>query len=415
MRAPTHASFSILFILSIGLLLGITLNPGVAAFAILGALLPDIDTPKSTIGRFLYPIAAYIERKTGHRQATHSLLALVTLGLITAPLISVNIFCWIALLSGYLSHLMIDTVNKSGVPLFYPSSIRAVMPKPEKWRIAVGSKAESIVFAIILIAVLILFPINKIGIFKALHRIIADTQSAIADYRSWADTHKVYASIRGTFKLSGQPIVSQFEVLGIENKNTLIVYDERADKLYTVGTDNNASIYPKKIHCIKGEPINVITKKIHLQYELLGNLVNRIPLSGQTFIKGTVTTAYPLSYHNAPDTYPVVKPLQNSVILQYARKQDFMNSQVNTVFALSGDVYLRTILPAQATTKTLSYQSPQRADTMVKYASFNPSHPERFAAISQPAALSRIHPVEMHIHNVRSVDEIHLREGQYIQ
>ena len=250
MRATTHASFGTLFILGIGLLLGITINPAIAVFTAIGALLPDLDTPKSIIGRFLYPIAAYIERKFGHRQATHSLLALLILGLITAPLIYVNLFCWIALLSGYLSHLLIDTTNKSGVPLFYPSSIRAVMPKPEKWRIRVGSKAESIVFIIILIAVFALFPINRMGLFRALHRMIKDTQSAIADYRSWADSYRVYANVKGVFNVSQQPIVSQFEVLGIENRNTLVVYDARAEKIYTVGTDNNASIYPKKILCI---------------------------------------------------------------------------------------------------------------------------------------------------------------------
>jgi len=188
MKATTHASFGILYILGIGLLLGITLNRAIAVLAILGALLPDIDTPKSLIGRFLRPIAAYIKRKLGHCQATHSLLGLVTLGLITAPLIYANLFWWVALFSGYLSHLLIDAVNKSGVPLFYPSPIRAVMPKPEKWRIAVGTKAETIVFAIILIAVFALFPINRIGLFRALHRMIRDTQSAIADYRTWANS-----------------------------------------------------------------------------------------------------------------------------------------------------------------------------------------------------------------------------------
>jgi len=419
MRTHTHASFGILFILGIGLLVGITLNRAIAILAIIGALLPDIDTPKSILGRFLRPLAAYIERKAGHRQATHSLLAVLILGLITMPLMYANLFCWIALFLGYLSHLLIDTVNKSGVPLFYPSSIRAVMPKPEKWRIAVGTKAETIVFIIILIIVFALIPLNQIGLFRALHRMIKDTQSAIADYRTWADTHRVYASIKGTFKLSGQPIVSQFEVLGIENQNTLIVYDERADKLYTVGTDNNASIYPQKIHCIKGEPINIITKKISLKYELLSNLIAQIPVDGQTFIKGGVKTAFPLSYHNASDTYPTLKPSQNSVILQYARKQDFLGSEVNTVFVLSGDVYFRTILPAQTTTSTLSYQPPKQADAMgvVKYASFNPSHPEtmRFAAISQPAALSRVHPVEMHIHNVQNFSEILIKEGEYIK
>jgi len=430
MRTPTHVSFGVLFILGIGLLVGISINWSIAIFAIIGALLPDIDTPQSILGRFLRPMSAYIERKFGHRQATHSLLAVLILGLITIPLICVNLFCWIALFSGYLSHLLIDSVNKSGVPLFYPSSIRAVMPKPEKWRIAVGTKAETIVMVIILIAVFALYPLNQIGLFRTLHRMIKDTQSAIADYRSWADEYQVYANVKGVFSVSQQPIVSQFEVLGMENRNTLVVYDARAEKIYTVGTDNNANIYPKKIHCIKGEPINPITKKVSLKYELLSNLINHIPLSGQTFIKGVVKTADRISINNDPDTYPTLKPSQNSLVLQYARKQDFLDSQVNTVFALSGDVYLRTILPAaEATRKTLSYQQPRQVNAMgvVKYerplrlsaslrATFN--SPYLFTiqpATGQPAQPSRVHPVEMSIHNVRSPNEILIKEGEYIK
>ena len=419
MRAPTHASFGILFILGIGLLLGITINPAIAAFAVLGALLPDIDTEKSAMGSFFRAIAVYIERKSGHRQATHSLLALFVLGLITAPLIFLQLVWWIALLAGYLSHLFIDATNKSGVPLFYPSGIRAVMPRAEKYRIAVGSKAEHIFFGVIVIIVFAIVPINRIGMFRLLHRIINDTQSAITDYRSWSDSHRVYALVRGTFNISQQPIVSQFQVLGIENRNTLIVYDERADKIYTVGTDEDANIYPKKIHCVKGEPITIITKKVQLKYELLGNLVKHIPVSGQTFIKGNIKTADKVIMSSDPNIYEIIRPGMNSIELRYARKRDFENVVASTIFALTGEVYLRTILPVEATTHAVSYQQTQQMDAMgrIRYAAFNPPHSETIqpAAAQQTTHLSRVHPVEMSIHNVRNPREILIREGEYIK
>jgi len=413
MRTHTHASFGILFILGIGLLLGITLNWTIAVLTILGALLPDIDTPKSAIGNFLRPIAAYIERKFGHRQATHSLLAVLILGLITTPLICVNLFCWIALFSGYLSHLLIDTTNKLGVPLFYPSPLRAVMPKPERWRIRVGSKAETIILITISIIVFALIPINQIGLFRALHRMIKDTQSAIADYRTWADTHRVYAIVKGTFNLSQQPIVSQFEVLGIENRNALVIYDQRADKIYTIGTDEDASIYPKAIHCIKGEPISVITKKIHIQYELLGNLANRIPQQGQTFIKGTVNTGEKVSLPRIPDAYETIRVGFNEVELRYARKPDFEDVGVSTIFALSGEVYLRTILPANPRGLSESLgsrgQNTYFANNAMQFAVL----PTAINVASQPSY--RVHTTEMYIQNVRSHNEILVREGQFIK
>ena len=463
MTAPTHTSFSLLFLLGIGLLLGIAINPSLAIFAVIGALLPDVDTEKSVIGRLLFPLAGYMERKLGHRQATHSFFALALLSLMSSPLAYLKFHCFLALLSGYLSHLLIDTINKLGVPLFYPSPVRAVMPKPEKWRIAVGSKGESILFCAISVVALLLLPINRVGLFKSLHWLIKDTPSAIADYRSWADKYKVYAHVTGTFNVSQRPILAQFEVLGIENRNTLVVYDERADKIYTVGTDKNASLYPKKIHCVKGEPIDVITKKIHLQYELLGNLASHIPQQGQTFIKGVVKTTDRIILNRDPDTHQTIEPSINSIILQYARRQELSDSQVNTVFVLSGDVYLRTILPAERRKKTGSgvalgsgeeryevsvpyevnrlaslgglrskpprqnsqwrwfrYDSSLRSESTQPGAStplYEAGHPYTMltAAVEKTAPPSRTHTVEMYIHNVQSLDEILVREGEYIE
>jgi len=399
MTAPTHTIFSILFILSIGLLLGITVNPAIAFFAVLGALLPDSDTEKSFIGRLFPPLSAYLERKLGHRQATHSLLALALLSLVSAPLAIVHLYWWVALLSGYFSHLIIDTINKSGVPLFYPSSIRAVMPKPEKWRIQVGSKAEIIIFTITSILVFLLLPINRVGLFKSLHYIIKDTPSAVADYRSWADEYIVYANVEGTFNISQKPIVSQFEVLGIENKNSLVVYDAHADLIYTVGTDQNTTIYPKTIRCVKGESIDVATKRVHIENELLGNLIDHIPKNGQTFIKGAIKTTDAVILPRDPDIYETIRPGINEIELRYARKRDFESVEVSTIFALSGDLYLRTISPKTAGVAPIT-----------KLSNFQTNI---FANAAMPK--QRVYTTEIYIHNLRNMAEILVSEGQHIQ
>ena len=322
MTAPTHTSFGLLFILSLGLLLGITFNWALAFLATIGALLPDIDTPKSAIGRLMPPFSAWLERKIGHRQATHSLLALFMLSLALAPLIIINLFFWVALLFGYLSHLIIDATNKSGVPLFYPSPLRAVVPKSEKYRIAVGSKGEIILFTFISITAFLILPINRVGLFQSLHYIIRDTRSAIADYRSWADEYRVYAIVSGRFNVSQQPIQAQFEVLCVDNANSLVVYDWGANIVYTVGADKNANIYPKSIRCIKGEPILVITKRVHLENELLNNIIDHIPPEGQTFIKGEVTTTDKVILPQDPDRYETIRVQINAIQLRYSQKSD---------------------------------------------------------------------------------------------
>ncbi len=49
----------------------------------LGSLAPDLDSPKSSLGRNIWPVSATVKSLVGHRGFTHSLLAsgLVFLGL----------------------------------------------------------------------------------------------------------------------------------------------------------------------------------------------------------------------------------------------------------------------------------------------------------------------------------------------
>ena len=91
---------------------------------ILGSLLPDIDHPKSYLGRQLPFISVPIFKLFGHRGFTHSLLSLSILGVATAKYWAVNPLLWGGLLLGYFSHILADMCTPSGVPLFYPHKKR---------------------------------------------------------------------------------------------------------------------------------------------------------------------------------------------------------------------------------------------------------------------------------------------------
>ena len=122
-----------------------------AACAVLGSLLPDLDAseskikhlkiPDTSIKPFLLP-AQIVHRTDQHRGLLHSLWGLGMVTLITMPLMF-----WlgwapvIALLFGYASHLLGDAATKSGVRLFYPSATRFYL-LPKNLRITTGSLAE---------------------------------------------------------------------------------------------------------------------------------------------------------------------------------------------------------------------------------------------------------------------------------
>lgn len=104
-----------------------------------GALLPDIDIVESMAGRKHPEIAEKVNKKYGHRGATHSLV-FALLPLLIGCLVGIPMFMlaetlrlgWFTIIAcvvialgvgysvGILSHLLIDTTNKKGVPYLYP-------------------------------------------------------------------------------------------------------------------------------------------------------------------------------------------------------------------------------------------------------------------------------------------------------
>ena len=95
-----------------------------AGAAVLGSLLPDIDLPKSKLGRLLKPISWPVNKLFGHRTITHSALWLIPyfiLYLKCAPYPPIaHIVTGLAL--GHISHLLCDMTTPKGVPLLYPFS-----------------------------------------------------------------------------------------------------------------------------------------------------------------------------------------------------------------------------------------------------------------------------------------------------
>lgn len=88
MRAPTHAAFGLLLTTTTFSFWSLPLHPDPPALgtALLGGLLPDLDTPKSLIGRLLPLVSRPLEARYTHRGAAHSLLALAFVAAASLPL-----------------------------------------------------------------------------------------------------------------------------------------------------------------------------------------------------------------------------------------------------------------------------------------------------------------------------------------
>ena len=117
--------------------------PSCLGLALLGSLLPDIDHPKSWLGRRVRPVSSGIAAVLGHRGVTHSAIA----ALACAWGLHGGAPKWIAapLTVGYLSHLAADLLTPRGLRLAWPLRTTWAFPLCRT-----GSPFEPLIVALVL-------------------------------------------------------------------------------------------------------------------------------------------------------------------------------------------------------------------------------------------------------------------------
>jgi inner membrane protein len=118
--------------------------------AIIGALIPDLDHPNAYLSRGNWYIISHAISKTSpHRGWTHSLLGSIVFSTGGVPIVlflNAPLFNIIPFFMGYLSHLISDSLNPTGVNWLYPKKKRKYGLKI----IRTGSKQEGYFQKIIL-------------------------------------------------------------------------------------------------------------------------------------------------------------------------------------------------------------------------------------------------------------------------
>lgn len=132
MNLVTHLSFGLL----LTFLIYTAINPHISQqtlnlyliTAAVGSILPDLDHPKAYISKkhwMLHGTARLIEIAAPHRGLTHSLLGLMVVSataLAGLHYLNLNVYLVIPLAIGYLSHLLADSLNPTGVKWLQPIS-----------------------------------------------------------------------------------------------------------------------------------------------------------------------------------------------------------------------------------------------------------------------------------------------------
>ena len=318
MTASTHITFGLLTVAGSFSIFSLPLHrnlPAVAC-AIIGSVLPDIDSPNSYIGRVLPYAAIPIERQWGHRTITHSLLCLLALSVMIWPLLIWQTPCYAAVLLGYMSHLIADCATKSGVPLFYPHPAACVFPGSAKYRIKTGSPKEDYLLIGLLIMLLIFLPILHLGgIWQSFRYLMATPSAAYANYRR-ADTETIL-TFEGRWRHTREHIRGEGVILDARPTLFWIIYKGQVQTCGEYG-----AILPDKVRVRETDrPVQIQMR--HLKDETWEQLVNQIPenslVSGHLKASDTFTPG-----HEATSTIIITS---QSLKFQFARKRDISRLQ----------------------------------------------------------------------------------------
>ena len=92
----------------------------VFACSVVGGLFPDIDLQTSTVGQKVKYLSRLINKIFGHRTLFHAPLLYIAIYFVLTiyfPKYQMYILAWSL---GVASHLILDMLNPTGIPLFYP-------------------------------------------------------------------------------------------------------------------------------------------------------------------------------------------------------------------------------------------------------------------------------------------------------
>jgi len=251
------------------------------------ALLPDIDTTKSAIGKICFPIAWIIYRKFGHRTITHSLIFfafvwLVMWGLVKFGYIADPNYIKIALFS-VLSHYVFDMVTVSGVPLLYPFyQNKCVIPGNKNFRFTTGEwKSEIVVAGICGLLCITMQPLFANGFWTSYNR----TFGTIKHVDRENQNTEFYVVCDYSYILNAQTIEGEAIVI-TSNTNELTLFD--GEKIFKL----NSNDPQLKVNHAKPR-ISEIEKRFQ-EYQFFGISLDSL----QSILNGKIATGLVQSNYN---------------------------------------------------------------------------------------------------------------------
>jgi inner membrane protein len=293
MMSVTHIAFSVaLTSITLG-----TANPEILGIAAVAALLPDIDTGKSSLGRLLFPVSSWLEKRTVHRGITHSFFASGVVTLAAYPLALLGYSpLWYGLILGYFFGWFADVFTKSGVQAFYPGRGRMIIPRNPRLRLATRSNAEwFLLFVLVVVSVLSISINSGGGLIRGFNQALGLPSGAIETVNEDASRYLLRVRVQGRNAITEQPIDATYEVIEPLTVSDLLVKDEQGT-VYRLGSSQESQIIASRLRVERVAPVQVKIENILLEDEYLDRLANLTEPFGlaqgnRVYLTGTLTIA----------------------------------------------------------------------------------------------------------------------------
>lgn len=347
MIASTHITFAEFIYLLLLTTTGVVLNATNAIIIAFAAVLPDIDTAASIIGRIFPFISKPLERKFGHRTLTHSLMMIIIIALAGIPILILKQDIYICSIIGYASHPLLDTATVNGVKLFYPfSKVKCIFPMevnhPHSYRMQTGSKLDIMLSVIFFVGCIPTLFIASQGYERFIRSTQQNIEAAVRDYNEYSKDNLVFADVQAYDMLTKRPLKGTLEIVGAFNPQTLI-FKGHDKRLHTLGKDFQADYIAEKILCFKGSPAYASIRNIDVSNQVLIQMFSLIDTTSENYFFGDLLSMDKVVVPGNIKLFSPVTGSSNTIKFNYATVEDILMYNLESAFISRGILTIKTI------------------------------------------------------------------------
>jgi inner membrane protein len=266
----SYLLFALVLYLTLFWLLNLPVDPLLLIPLFIGALLPDLDSSGSPLGRLLPWMSRRIEKRIGHLQQWHTPAVAALVALILAPLIPlIGVQAWYLIPFGFLSHLVLDLLAPKGIMLAWPLNrtrygiFGGMVDFP-------GCRPERILAASLAVVALVLLFAVDLGPVEPAPTPAPTFAQTLDNYYSLRGRNQAFAYIDGSWQLSGQRISGWFEILNASGES-YIVLDRFSGKIFQAGRNAGDNVFLNRIVLRTGPSILVKPVELHLKDQPLAD------------------------------------------------------------------------------------------------------------------------------------------------